>query len=250
MSAILPYFSDTSYINLIDSLNIGIQNQFSELINLNFNQMTYAGNAYAFRRRSDENKGNITLPFMNFKLTEIAEDNTFHNWQYTVEHQGIYIDELGIYVAIRPVAYVYESSFWCSQEIENHYTMTKLVMHGDDPNTVTYSPQYGCQPFPLLGHLAWDGLNFDSQYKENDWLVRNNIHNISMNFRIRSFICLANLEVSIPDTILFNFGIAQFGQDNVANLSQQQLYQMVIDHFNDTVEPATGPTLINPPVFP
>jgi len=249
MSQILPYFTDANYINLIDSLNIALETFFGELISLNLNQFVYASNAYAFRRRSDLNKGNITLPFVNLKLKTITEDNTFKNWQYNIEHTGIYIEELGIKVAIRPVMFNYESSFWCTQEEEVHYTMTKLVFHGDDPSTVTWYPQYGCQTFPILGHLAWSGgPTMDTAYTENDWLTKNNIHNISMDFGIRSFVALANTDISIPDTILFKFGVAQFGPD-VTQLSQQELYTMVIDHFGQTIgAPVESP--IVPPIFP
>ncbi len=250
MSIIPVYFTDTNYINFVDSINIGIKDHYSELIGLTFPQMVYASNAYAFRRRSDENRGNLALPFLNFKLKNITEDNTYKNWQYNVEHTGIYIEELGIKVAIRPVSYNYECSFWCNLEIENHYTMTKVVMHGDDPSTVKFFPQYGSHVFPMQGHLVWSGgPTMDSQYTENDWLVRNNIHNISMDFELKSFIALSNTDITIPDNILFKFGVSQFGPD-ATKLSSQELYTMVINHFSDTVEEAVDAGPINPPVFP
>ena len=248
MAVILPYFSDSNYVNLIDSLNISIKTLWNELIGLDFDQQIYASNAYAFRRRSNDNKGNLNLPFLNYKMKSFNEDNTFKNWQYNTEHQGIFIPELGIKVGIRPVIFNYECSFWCNREDEAHYAMTKIIFHGDDPSTVLFYPQFNSEIIKFVGHLTWSGQPaMDPHYTEVDWLSRNNIHSISMDFGIRSFLALGNTNVSIPDEILFKFGNSN--NWDIENLTKEQLYQMTIDHFTEQISEPVIADII-PPVFP
>jgi hypothetical protein len=68
-----------------------------------------------------------------------------------------------------------------------------------------------------------------------------------MDFRIRTFMPLANADISIPDTILFKFG--SYNGWDVNNLTKEDLYQMTIDHFTEVVsDPVVTPVI--PPQFP
>lgn len=237
MAVFYPALSSNSFRNTIFALNIAAQKHFGDyLLEGDYSRIIYASNNYALRERS-RNKpwSNLLLPFMSYRIRKITPNSDRRWWNHTLNVSGIYIPELKRKVRVQPITVAYDSSLFMHREDEMMYTFSEAAW--DDSNETILIPQIQIdgEIVNMIGVLGIGqmGLEFESEYKENDWLERNKIHAVTLDFEFQTFIIKDNLDISIPDKVLFTFA-SMNDLDVDGSESHEELTELVIDHYAET----------------
>lgn len=234
------YYQDQNFLNTTYALDISLEAHFSSFLfpleETSTERIVYADNSYALRRRAElehrkGNNTNLNLPFMNYKLTsyDFGQQDWWNNEAFS---RGIFLDDIGIKVRISPVLLEYEATFWSHRDDEIRYAYTELRFDADTKTTVNSSIEINSQEVPFVGQLGYTGLAFDPTYTESDWLERNKIHSIALDFEVVTFMMKANAEIAIPETVILEFNTLH-GLEQTA--TREETLEAIIDHFSDTV---------------
>jgi len=235
------YYDLSSFQNTIFSTILCMQQYWADfLFDGTLDRVVYAKNDFAFRRRIETQKldpdtvlqaTNLNFPFMNFSITGIQPD-TDRRWKnFGLELDGIFNETIGKKIRMSPVKIQFEASYFTNKTNDLHYIMSELMW--DDALETIVRPQLEIdgELFDNHGQLLYNGMDFDSQYNENDWLEKNKINVIGMDFEIDTFLVKANTErFGIPKEVIFSFGHSQ-GLEGTPD----QVIQGVIDHLEEVV---------------
>ena len=142
------------------------------------------------------------------------------------------MDELGQKIRCSPVSLNYEATFWCNRADEVRYAYTEFRFDADSKTTITSYINIDNQDIPFVGQLGYTGLSFEPLYKEDDWLERNKIHSVTLDFEVITFIMKSNAAISIPEKILFLFN-SLHGVTNTE--SREENIDLLINHFDKNV---------------
>ena len=183
MAANQSFFAyDTLYFNSMYALDIAVENYLKNLIfpmEQDLSRIIYASNEYTFRRRTDENSGNLNLPYISYHLKPGGfQYNNDWNWRnYFGYYSGAYLEELKMKAKFMPVQYDYECLFICNRDDEIKYASKKVAFdQGSVSNRVEYSVNSTDiqTHIPMLGKLIFDNVSIDDMYNEKDFLERSN----------------------------------------------------------------------------
>lgn len=243
--AITSFYSTKNFIHVRHAINLSLISHFANMLfDGDTSRIVYSTNAYAFRDRSDYNNGNLNLPFLNFKTTnyEAGERTWWHSRAYSL---GRYIPELGeINIQFAPITVSYEASFWCGRDDELSYAFSEIIWDADNktilkPYVDIETDSGGETSFEQLaipGLLNYEGLSFEPEYNEQDWLERNNIHSASLDFSIDSFALKTNTNVYVPIEVLLEFAYKFETEEDISTDDYDELYTWVVDHIEEKVE--------------
>lgn len=240
------FYSTENFLHIRHAINLAMFNHFSNLLfNGDTTRIVYSSNAYAFRTRSNNNDGNLNLPFLNFRTTNYqAGERTW--WNAFSYGLGRYLPELGeVQIQFAPVTISYEASFWCSRDDDLSYAFSEVMWDADNKTMLqpyveidseTLGTETGVQQLAIPGLLGYTGLSFEPTYNEQDWLDRNNIHSASLDFDIDSFALKTNDRIYIPTEVLLEFAYKFYSEDDISTDSYDDLYTLVVNHMTEEVE--------------
>ena len=228
------YFENQNFLNTKYAMDITIETHLAGLVLLDAtDRITYASNEYALRKRAqDQEHNNLNLPFMNYKIDDFAFGATPW-WNNNLFSRGIYLPELGQKIRMSPVSLNYEATFWAHRDDEILYAFSELRFDADSKTTLTSSIEISGIDVPFPGQLSYTNLNFTPKYNEQDWLDRNKIHTITLDFAVITWIMKTNLDIVIPNKIILEFQALHGIEDTV---SYEETINLIIDHFNEDVD--------------
>lgn len=228
------FYSNKNYLNTFYALDLTLINHFAGyLFDDDTNRIVYASDAYAFRKRSDSNNGLLNLPFMNFRITDVVPgDRTW--WNATGYTTGVYIPDYQTKVLYKPFDITYEATVWYHKDYDMRYAITEILYDADNKTILQPSVSIDGQDkdlaFPAL--LGYDNIQYDPEYKEQDWLERNKIHSIALPFTVSTMALQVNADITIPETLCFNFANSK----EFEGTEYDEVYQFTINQLTEEVE--------------
>lgn len=224
------YYDHSNFRDVYTAINIGIQAHLANaFLQGDITRVIYASTEFALRKRS-QNNPNLDLPFCNFRISDITADTDRPWFNHELGAEGMFVPELARKIKIIPVSLTYDSTIFFHKYADTLFSFNML--HWDDTLETVIKAQVEIegQQVSLPGVLG-HSLTFNPTYNENDWLERNKINSISLNFQIDTFSIVDNVDITIPETVIFNF-ITQNELDQTAITDP---YQAVIDHLSEDV---------------
>jgi len=198
------FYADQNFLNIVYAVDIAIENHFKGLLFLGqSNRIVYASNAFAMRKRSDGNNGELDLPFLNYRLNNY-EPGIRTWWNLSSYTQGIYVPELEEKVRYAPITLTYEATFWSHRVDELIYAISEMNFDADNTTTLVPTVEIDSLDFPLSALLTYTGNQYEPVYNEQDWLERNNIHNITLPFTIETMALKTNSDITIPTEVILD----------------------------------------------
>ena len=237
----------SSFRNSLYSLNISIEKHFiKNYLNNDFTRITYAQNNYALRQRAigensteavGQQTNNLNLPFINYRVANGGMNkNTTRPWfNPTSNIEGVFIDDLNRKIRMSPIKIQYESTFWLYTDLDMQYIFNQLKFENDIEIRIPYLITIDGVDLKMPA-IARYNLQFDPLYNQMEWLKTNQIHSISINFDIDTYLIRDNVNVGIPNTILFEFATTQQGII-AENFVPDETYQLIVDRFNEVTIP-------------
>ena len=214
--SIQAFYQTQDFINVAYALDIAIIEHFADMLfDGDKKRVIYSSNAYALRKRSDHNEGNLNLPFFNFRANQYQPGMRMH-WNTRAYTQGVYIPEIGESVRFAPVKIGYEATFWCHQDYDLRYAFAEMVWDTDNKTLLFPEVEINQEQIPLTASLSYADLNFEPEYNEQDWLERNEIHSATMDFELEVFALKANSNVSLTEEIVLNFASEYAGYEGTS----------------------------------
>ena len=132
-----------------------------------------------------------------------------------------------------PVSLNYEATFWAHRDEEVLYAFSELRFDADSKTTITAYVDIGGIEVPFPGQLSYTNLDFTPKYNEQDWLERNKIHTITLDFAVVTWIMKTNADITIPTKAILSFQATQGLEDTT---SHEETVNLIIDHFNEEVD--------------
>ena len=206
------FYKNQNFLNMVYAVDIAIENHLKGLLFLDqSDRIVYASNAYALRKRSDQNNGELNLPFLNYWLRN-EEPGPRPWWNSSSYTKGVYISELAAKVRYAPITLTYEVSYWCHRDDELKYAISEINFDSDNKTLLTPTVEIDSIDFPFTAALSYSGNQYEPTYNENDWLERNNIHTASLDLTLDTMSLKTNYAITIPtEVILKMYAFAQDG---------------------------------------
>lgn len=224
------YYTNTNFLTIVYSVDYILIEHFANMFfNGDKSRIIYSSDEYAFRKRANQNEGNLNLPFMNFYMVNY-DPGERTRWNVNAYATGLFIPELQTKVRFAPIQLDYEASFWTHTNYDINYAFSEFVWDTDNKTILKPWVNIQEQEVAFPAHLSYDGLDFNPQYKENDWLERNKIHSASADFTVETLALKVNENISIPEEVVFNFAYSQ----GIEEGSFDEVYTKLIDHINET----------------
>ena len=198
------FYADQNFLNIVYACDIALENHFKSLLFLGeSNRLVYSSNAYAMRKRSDGNNGELDLPFLNYRLNNY-EPGIRTWWNLSSYTKGVYIPELEEKVKYAPITLTYEATFWAHRVDELIYAISTMNFDADNTTTLVPTVEIQSVDFPLSALLSYSGNQYEPTYNEQDWLERNNIHTITLPFTIDTMAIKTNSDITIPTEVILD----------------------------------------------
>lgn len=241
------YYKDMDFINVYYSTIICMFNYFTEnLFPDDPSRIIYASNDFAFRRRLQLNSRDnvsefqiqsLNMPFMNFSIEASGmSSKTDRDWKSNqLEVSGVMDWTIKKKIRMTPIKLSFEATFFSDKEIDIQYIISKLFW--DDALETVLKPELEIdgQKFSNIGVMAGYNLQYRPRYNEKEWLDKNKIRTIPMNFAVDTFLLQTDQDKFwIPKEVLFSFATSQ-------NLNTHEwtdydlLLRGVIDHIEKDV---------------
>jgi len=212
-------FDTANYLNAIHSTNIAVWEHFAGMLFDGDNsRVVYAPTDFAFRARQKVTKtSNLELPFMNFRIEALENNNERRWWNQYAQARGMYIPELKSRVRFSPVTINYDATLFTRNDIDSHFLIDQIFW--DDSNETLF-------------------LNPYSQYSENDWLQKERIQAHALNMSVQTWFLRSNYDITLPKKLILGFAANHRDlADGIEN--PEMVYEAVVDHLNETVGPWT-----------
>ena len=235
MSIEESYYADKNFINTTYACDIAVENHLANMLfNDDLTRIIYASNAYAFRERSDDNTGVLEMPFLNYKLSNYEHGPRIW-WNIASYTQGVYISELEAKIQYSPVTLHYECSVWCNRDDELNYIASEINFDADNKTSITPVVSIESNDLNLNALLSYTNNTYDPEYNEVDFLTKNKIHSMSINFTLDTFSLKYNNDITIPTTAVLEFYSSHTGYEGK---SFDETYTYLVNHLTEEV---TGP---------
>jgi len=228
MSVTSKYYTSVNFLNNIYAVDLQAIDHFAELFfNGDASRVIYASNAYAFRKRADQNEGNLELPFINFYLNGY-DPGIRERWHVGAYSSGMFIDEIGEKVQFAPITLSYEASYWCHTDYDVKYAFSEFVWDTDNKTILKPSVSIKGEDIAFPAHLSYSGLDINPTYNEQDWLERNKIHSASIDFDFETLALKSNSNVVVTETALLKFAADQ----NLPTEDIDEIYEVLVETLN------------------
>lgn len=229
----LSYYADkTNFLYGVYACDLKVEEHLANLFfNDDLNRIIYSSNAYAFRKRSNQNAGNLSLPFLNYRLTSYERGARFR-WNATSYTEGVYIDELQLKIKYAPILLTYECSVWYNRDDELKYAIAQANFDADIKTNITPTVLIDSTEMPFNALWSYSNNTYEPEYNEKDWLEKNRIHSAKLDFTLDTFSMEVNRGIVLPTTAVLNFASSHEGYDGN---SFEEAHNFLIDHVNETV---------------
>lgn len=239
MASFYKSVENKTYINVFYAVNIALDNYLSSrLLNGDLNRIIYSSTEYALTKRSGQQPwNNANLPFINYKQSDKAPSGDRQWFSFEAYSQGVYVPELRKKLRLVPATFSYDCSYWTSRDDDYQYAADKIIVDNSYETKLKFSLDYDGT---LIENIAIVNFNFDAspKFTELDWLEKNNIHTLSLNTSIQTFIPVDNTAgFCIPKKVLIDFLISKdlIPASDGEIIEYDEAFQMTIDHYNETV---------------
>lgn len=234
---------DSNFVNCFHALNMAIESKFASFIyNNDRSRIVYASNEFCFRKRAsqlekDQNNvgnptwNNIYLPFMNYYLTETSDPTSRPWFCHSALVNGIFVDELGFNLQINPIKLQYEATIWYTSDFDMKFVLVPLYHDNNTESKIEYQVQINDQTLTCLAINKYN-ITYNPAYKENDWLEKNKIRSIALDFSIDTFLIEGNYDVSIVKEVIFDF-LTTKNLPTTYDDPQWNNSKEIIQYFND-----------------
>jgi hypothetical protein len=241
------YYDNSNFINVFYSTILSIFNFFTE----NFfpddpNRIIYASNTFAFRERlklqdSEEisafQVNSLNMPFMNFSISSSGiTPNTERTWKnYSLEVEGMMDWDINKKIRATPVKMDFECTYFSDREADLQYVMSKILWINSQETLIRPELEIDGKDFQNIGLFVGFDTGYRSQYNESDWLEKNKIRTIGMNFSVDTFFLDTTTDgFWIPKKVLVSFAkthdLAIHDWEDY-----DELWEGVIDHIGKQV---------------
>jgi hypothetical protein len=196
-----------TYKNLTYALNIVLEEFLSrKYLERKLDRVIYSSTDFALvKRSSKEQWNNANLPFINYRVSN-KENNGERNWAtFEGASQGVFIDELKSKINFVPISISYDCTYWTNRFEDYNYISDLLLEDNALETKVPFELQYNDTLVRFPGIMS---LNLDTspQYSETDWLEKNNMHSISINPTVQTFLPITRTSsFGIPKTVIHDF---------------------------------------------
>lgn len=233
------YYNQTGFINSIVAFDIALETYISNLFfNGDLSRILYASNGYAFRRRTELlKKQSLDLPFYNYRLNDVSVDTDRPWFSHPANVGGIFIPQLQRKLKIQPITLSYEATLYLHTELDAHMAVYRASWYAGNETLLRPIVEVQTQTGPVEVEMTAvvddrSITRYNADYDENDWLERNRIRTLGMDFEVQLFFIDEDFNFGIPKKVLFEFSNRkgwEYGDE------PDKIYQAVIDHINGTV---------------
>jgi len=238
------FFDHTKYINVYYAMLPALKDHLSGMILKDDHlRMVNASNDYAFRARTNQlaqryqktdttYDGNLEFPFINYRRND--KDPDASKWNSGGFISGIYVPELRKKIRYNPVIMDFECTFWCQREDDMHWAVDELRFDNDGATLIDFSVEVDGVEIALLARFSYTDLSQDPQYDQNDWLEKNRIHSIRLNFQVHTNLIRTNTSgFAITEKVLFDFA-----NKNCAGVATyEEALEFLVNHETEQVTP-------------
>lgn len=208
------YYKDKFESNWVDnnpvlySTNIAFESHIGDLLNFPLDRILYASNDNTFYLREEKNNGNLNLPYFSYYVTGYSDPdrdwwNNYANLKYPMSDDII---TLGQEIKIFPIKIEYEGVACFSQHKDMEYAFKQLAY--DNSNETILFPTIETTNKDIvknIGILSWD-IEYNPTFNEQDWLIKNKIFTIGVDFNIDTFIIMGgSTDLSVTKDVALNF---------------------------------------------
>ena len=191
--------------NVIHACVLSCWEHFASLLfKDDLDRVIYATNDFAFRRRLqlENSNSDLNLPFMNLYIDSIDSDTDREWWHSVTNTHGIYIPELRKSLRLLPMKVSFEASVFIHKAVDQQVVFEEMSWDAGNETILEPTIEIAGQSVKLPGVLNYD-LDFDTEYKESDWLEKSRIRVIGVNPSIDCFFIKAPDE-AITSRFIFN----------------------------------------------
>lgn len=210
-------------------------------------RIVYSTTDFAFRRRlqtqklkSTENDlsiNSLNFPFMSFSIqpggiNQAVERSSWKN--FPLEREGIMDWTIGKKLRLSPLNIDFEATYFTNKTTDMHWAMSEVLWDNTLETIIKPKILIDDVEFENIGNLSLNS-SYNSNYAEKDWLEKNKIQAITLDFSCDTFLIKdQNSSFGIPQTVLFDF-IHKQNIENVDFDNPDEVYSAVIDHIHGEV---------------
>lgn len=241
------YYDNSDFINVFYSTILSLYEFFTEtFFPTDPNRIIYASNQFAFRERlklqnSDEisefQVNSLNMPFMNFCISPSGiTPNTERSWKnYALEIEGVMDWDINKKIKATPVKMDFECTYFSDREADLQYVLSKIFWINSQETLIKPELEIDGKGFCNMGLFVGFETGYRSQYNESDWLEKNKVRTIGMNFSVDTFLLQTTTDgFWIPKKVLATF--ASTHDLSIHDWEDyDELYQGVIDHIGKQV---------------
>ena len=194
-------------------------------------RVIYSSTDFAFRQRSKKTTdNNLDLPFMNVKISGISKD-TERQWaNHMATAQGTYVEELQRKLRTLPVQIQYDSTIFYQTNLDTAFSFEELLWDDVLETILDFNMVIDNVEVKVIANVAFN-LEFDPEYDRSDWLEKNKIHSIKVDFTVDTFFIKDNTDISIPKEILLQFNTLTSDGEEIESL--EEIYDTMTLYFTD-----------------
>lgn len=231
------FYNLTNFRNTVYALNNAIENFYANLLLKDeTNRIVYATTQYALRERAYQ-MGNtddinyLNLPFLNYYVKEVNNLATNRSWfNHQLNVDGIFVPELNRKLRIQPITVDYDSMFWTWRNDEKEYATYNTIWDTSNETEIKYSLNVDGKEISMIGILNYN-FSLASEFNESDWLERNKIRTIRLDFEFQTHYIKDNVNISIPKEVIYKFGTAEQYDDGNYDVTKT----LNINHYDEEV---------------
>jgi len=239
MSSFYPQVVSGAYKNIFYAVNIALDTYLSsKFLNNDSSRLVYSSTDYALVKRSGQQKwNNANLPFINYKQDGKSRGGPRSWFSFEAFSQGVYIPEIRKKIKMTPVSFSYDCSYWTSRDDDFQYVADVLLVDESYETKLKFELDYNGV---IVSNVAIVNFEIDAnpRFSEQDWLERNNIHSLSINPSIQTFLLNdTSKNFCIPKKVLIDFLVKKdlIPSSDGDIIEYEHAFELTVDHFNQTV---------------
>ena len=236
------YYKDDYSKNWVDdniyvyALDICLEEYLGGLLKFSLDRIIYTQNSYTFYERERKNDGLLNLPYMNYYRVGYSEADRswFNQWAnqlYPLSHnEQIYT--LGQKIKIFPIKIEYEATAFFSQSKDLEHAYRNMLFEASNESIIYPTLETkNKDTVKNIGIVDFD-LEYEPNFEQEDWLEKNKIHSIGMNFSVDTFMFVGDLsEMSIAEEVILKFLSAK--ELNYEDIDKSKGIELLIEYFGE-----------------
>lgn len=233
------YYNDVknnNFINSVYALDLSIIEFVSNLL-LDGDQtrMIYSSNQFAPRKRASTQKNNnLNFPFINFRLKPGGYNHTVErNWRsHPTTIRGLYLPGVSEKVKVAPITLQYEATLFLHYDIDGQYARHAAIFDEARETLVNYELEVDGEEVKMIGVFDYN-IDWNPEFTEQDWLQKNKITTMRLDFEVQTFNIKTGAAVTIPEKALLNF-ITNY--DLEVGSAYDENYNIVVPYLQEEVD--------------